>query len=100
MPINILAVMSMGNLGVNAHTSEAVVLRAFQSILGNTLVINFGLGSIVSDTSSQSFGWRGNEADVVLQALTAQVRKLSVRTFIAANAIKCRCLRMGELCLN
>jgi len=37
---------------------------------------------MVSDTSSQSFGWRGKEALDDLQAFTAQVRKLRVRTFI------------------
>lgn len=36
----------------------------------------------MSETSSQSFGWRGKEADEDLQALTAQVRKLSVRIFM------------------
>lgn len=32
--------------------------------------------------SSASLGWRGNESDEDLHVLTAQVRKLSVRTFI------------------
>jgi hypothetical protein len=69
-----------------SRTSEAVMIRAFQSTRGRTFVINFGFGSIVSETSSQSLGWRGNEAEVDLQAFTAQVRKLSVRTFIVANS--------------
>lgn len=38
---------------------------------------------MVSDTSSHSFGCRGKDALLDLQALTAQVRKLRVRTFIA-----------------
>lgn len=63
-------------------TSEAVVTKTFQSILGRTFIISCGFGSMVSDTSSQSFGWRGKEVEVDLQALTAQVRKLRVRTFI------------------
>lgn len=37
---------------------------------------------MVSETSSQSLGCRGKLAEVDLQALTAQVRKLRVRTFI------------------
>jgi hypothetical protein len=45
---------------------------------------SFGSDSSVSLTSSQSLGWRGKAADVDLQDLTAQVRKLRVRTFIAA----------------
>ena len=43
------------------------------------------MGAIVSDTSSQSFGCKGKEAEEDLQALTAQVRKLSVRTFMIAG---------------
>jgi hypothetical protein len=65
-------------------TSDAVVIRAVQSTRGRTLKSSFGLGSIVSETSSQSFGCRGKEVEVLLQAFTAQVRKLRVRTFIAA----------------
>lgn len=60
-------------------------MSAFQSILGRTLSSNVALGAIVSDTNSHSFGWRGKEVEVLLQALTAQVRKLRVRTFIAAD---------------
>jgi hypothetical protein len=63
-------------------TSEAVVIKAFQSILGSMLYISFGFGAMVSDTSSHSFGWRGKEAEDDLQAFTAQVRKLRVRIFI------------------
>lgn len=37
---------------------------------------------MVSETSSHSLGTRGKDAVVDLQALTAQVRKLRVRTFI------------------
>lgn len=62
-----------------------MVFKAFQSIRGKTFVRSLGFGSIVSETSSQSFGWRGKEVEVVLQAFTAQVRKLRVRTFIFAR---------------
>lgn len=41
---------------------------------------------MVSDTSSQSFGWRGKDVEVDLQAFTAQVRKLRVRSFILRRA--------------
>lgn len=68
-------------------TSEAVVIRAAQSTLGRTLYISAGFASIVSDTSSQSLGWRGKEALLDLQALTAQVRKFRVRTFIVASRV-------------
>lgn len=71
-----------GLCGEGEYTSEAVVIRAPQSTRGKTLYISLGFGSMVSETSSQSFGWRGNDAEVVLQVLTAQVRKLRVRTFI------------------
>lgn len=40
---------------------------------------------MVSETSSQSLGWRGKEALLDLQALTAQVRKLRVRTFMVSG---------------
>ncbi len=63
-------------------TSEAVVMSAFQSMRGRILYISFGFGAIVSETSSHSFGWRGKLADEDLQAFTAQVRKLRVRSFI------------------
>jgi hypothetical protein len=43
-----------------------------------------GLGVMVSETSSQSLGWRGKDVVVDLQAFTAQVRKLRVRSFIVA----------------
>jgi hypothetical protein len=68
--------------GEGKSTSAAVTPKAAQSTLGRTLYINFGFSSMVSETSSHSFGWRGKEAEVDLQALTAQVRKLRVRTFI------------------
>lgn len=68
-------------------TSEAVVFRAFQSILGRMLYMSFGFGAMVSDTSSHSFGCRGKEAEDDLQAFTAQVRKLRVRSFILESRI-------------
>ena len=48
--------------------------------------MSFGFGSIVSETSSQSLGWSGKEVEVLLQALTAHVKKLSVRTFILTRS--------------
>jgi len=86
--------------GGGEFTSEAVVIRAAQSTLGRILYISAGFASIVSDTSSQSLGWRGKEAVLDLQALTAQVRKFRVRTFIVASQvvliIRFRC---RELCV-
>jgi hypothetical protein len=41
-----------------------------------------GFGATVSDTSSHSFGCRGKLSEDDLQAFTAQVRKLRVRSFI------------------
>jgi hypothetical protein len=58
------------------------VISAAQSILGRILIMSFGFSSISSCTSSASFGWRGKQALEDLQALTAQVRKLRVSTFI------------------
>jgi len=43
---------------------------------------------MVSDTSSQSFGCRGKEALLDLQVLTAQVRKLRVRSFIFGELLR------------
>jgi hypothetical protein len=43
-----------------------------------------GFGAMVSDTSSQSCGCRGKLSEDDLQAFTAQVRKLRVRSFIFA----------------
>jgi hypothetical protein len=71
------------------HTSLAVIVRADQSIRGRTLYSSFGLGSMVSDTSSQSLQWRGKDAEEDLQALTAQVRKLRVRSFILLLGCSC-----------
>lgn len=41
---------------------------------------------MLSDTSSQSFGCSGKEADVDLQAFTAQVKKLRVKTFMVVDS--------------
>ena len=41
------------------RTSEAVVIKAPQSIRGRMLYISCGFGAMVSDTSSHCFGWRG-----------------------------------------
>lgn len=43
--------------------------------------------SIVSSTSSQFLGCKGKLAVLDLQALTAQVRKLRVRSFIFADVL-------------
>jgi hypothetical protein len=64
------------------RTSEAVITRAFQSTRGSIFIKSFGFASSSADSSSQSLGWRGKLADEDLQALTAQERKLSVRTFM------------------
>ena len=71
-------------MGYRICTSDAVVLNADQSNRGRMLNKSFGSDLSVSLTSSQSFGWRGKDADVDLHDLTAQVRKLSVRSFIVA----------------
>lgn len=71
-----------GLIGWRRHTSLAVTTNAFQSTRGKIFINNFGFGAILSDTSSQSFGWRGKDAEEDLQAFTAQERKLRVRTFI------------------
>lgn len=59
-----------------------VVLSAAQSRRGSTLMRNCGLSSISSCASSASLRCNGKEAEVDLQALTAQVRKFMLRTFI------------------
>jgi hypothetical protein len=66
------------------YTSDAVVPRAGQSTRERMLNRSFGSDSSVSLTSSQSLGCKGKLADVDLQALTAQVRKLRVRIFMVA----------------
>jgi hypothetical protein len=65
-------------------TSLAMTFRAAQSMRGRMLTSRFGFISISSDTSSTSRGWRGKQAVVLLQVLTAHVRKLRVRTFMLA----------------
>jgi len=67
-------------------TSEDVVRRAAQSILGRILSSNFGFSSMLSWTNSASLGCRGKEAEEDLHALTAQVKKLSVRIFILTES--------------
>lgn len=70
-------------------TSEAVIVRAFQSMRGSRLCISFGFASMISETSSQSFGCKGKDVLVLLQAFTAQERKLRVRIFIFACSNSC-----------
>lgn len=67
------------------QTSTAMVDNAPQSRRGSRLARSFGLGGRSSETSSASLGCSGKEAEEVLQALTAQVRKLSVRIFIVVK---------------
>lgn len=78
---------------MEVNTSEAVTVNASQSTRGSIFSSSVGLGSIVSETSSHSFGWRGKQALLDLQALTAQVTKLRVKTFILAlcNMDLCVC---------
>jgi hypothetical protein len=52
---------------------------------GSMLSSRVGLMGISFETSEHSFGCRGKDALVDLQALTAQVRKLRVRTFIVVR---------------
>lgn len=59
-----------------------VVFSAAQSKRGSTLMMNCGLTSISSCASSASFGCSGKDAVVDLHALTAQVRKFMLSTFI------------------
>ena len=65
------------------HTSLAVTFNASQSILGRTLHRKEGLYSMSDCSSSASSKWRGKERGEVLHALTAQVRKFTVRIFIS-----------------
>jgi hypothetical protein len=74
------------------------VLKADQS--SRVRMFNRSLGSLsrLSLTSSQSLGWRGKEVELDLQALTAQVRKLSVRSFIMLLVILIVCGDCDKLC--
>lgn len=74
-------------------TSVEVIRKAAQSILGRIFSKSFGFGSIVSLTSSQSFGCSGNDVVLDLHALTAHVRKLRVRIFIVAVKGLLECMR-------
>lgn len=64
------------------HTSEAITQSAFQSIRGRILRSKAVFRGMSLLTSEHSFGCRGKDALVDLQAFTAQVRKLRVRSFI------------------
>ena len=72
-----------GGVHTMVRTSLAVTFNASQSILGRTLHRKDGLYSISDCSSSASLKWRGKEREEVLHALTAQVRKFTVRIFIA-----------------
>lgn len=65
-------------------TSCVSVFIASQSNLGKIFVMKSGLRSISICSSSASFGCRGKAAVVDLHVLRAQVRKLSVSSFIFA----------------
>ena len=64
------------------HASTAVDLKASQSSLGSMLRRNWRLYSVSFRCNSASLKCSGNDAGEVLQALTAQVTKLTVRIFI------------------
>lgn len=78
---------------VRLPTSEAVTLKPSQSIRGRMLAMKVGLKSISCCSSSASRKWRGKDCGDVLQALTAQVRKLTVRIFICGGT---GCLGEGD----
>ena len=74
-------------------TSAAFVRRASQSSRGRMLLIKDGFRSTSACCSSASLKWRGNEAAVLLHALTAQVKKFTVSNFISARQSKYNCER-------
>lgn len=59
--------------GMCGQTSAAVILSASHSIRGRMFVMNSGLKSTSSWTSTASWKCRGKEREVDLQALTAQL---------------------------
>jgi hypothetical protein len=67
---------------VGVQTSEPVTRSAFQSILGRILKRSVGFGASSTASRVQSLGCRGKDALLDLQALTAQERKLIVKSFI------------------
>lgn len=71
-----------GKMMSSIRASTAVDLKASQSSLGNRLIRNLGLYSVSFRCNSASLKCSGNDAEDVLQALTAQVTKLTVRIFI------------------
>lgn len=75
----------------------AVVLKAFQSNRCRRFVRSWAFTSTSSCTSSASLGCRGKESEEDLQAFTAQVRKLRVRTFIFVCVVWVCFLRYGGL---
>lgn len=66
----------------NNPTSLAVTRKLSQSMRGVMLRMNSGWNSSSCSSSSASWKCNGNEAEDVLQSLTAQVTKLAVITFI------------------
>lgn len=72
-----------GCIKAGTRTSEAVVRRAAQSRRGSTLASMSRLTSTSSVTSSASLGCSGYDAADDLHSLTAQVRKLRLRIFMA-----------------
>lgn len=65
-------------------SSVAVVFRAAQSRRGRMLRMKRALKAWGEDSSCASRKCNGKEALLVLQVLTAQVRKLVVRSFIVS----------------
>lgn len=67
---------------MGGRTSLAVTLNASQSILGRTFRTKSGWKSSSCCSSSALRTCSGNEAEVDLQLLTAQLTKFIVRTFM------------------
>ena len=63
-------------------TSVAVIFSASHSRRGKMLMRKSGLNSVSTSSSTASRKWRGKAVGADLQALTAQVRKLTVRIFM------------------
>ena len=71
-----------GKMMSSILASTAVALKASQSSLGSMLRRNWGLYSVSLPCNSASLKCSGKDAGEVLQALTAQVTKLTVRIFM------------------
>ena len=78
------------------RTSAAVISKASHSMRGRMLRMKRGLYSISCCSSSASRKWRGKDCGEVLQALMAQVKKLTVRIFIFVGGLMCGGCGMGR----